>query len=307
MRRLSRLTRLSLHFVIGVIVCYGWLWPTSALRLAWALDQRRELVRWWTRVLLRILGVQVRCDGTPNPGRTLLVANHISWLDIPCLLACTDVVFVAKSEVARWPLIGILAGHIGTIFLERGRGANATVQTMAAALRRDGRVAVFPEGTSTGGQRVLPFYPRLFQAAIDTAAPVQAVAIRYPHAQEIHPHVPFIGNDNFLGHLWRLLGEPEIQASLAFSAPLSSENRPRSVLAVRTRTQILAALPIASKPAPSTCRAVTRGSRKLQDGFILNGDTDAANNTAKARPWKTPAMSKVPVPGESSSTRSTPH
>jgi len=306
MRRLSRLTRLSLHFVIGVILCYGWLWPTSALRLAWAPDHGLELVRWWTRALLRILGVQVHCDGTPNPGRTLLVANHISWLDIPCLLACTDVVFVAKSEVARWPLIGILACHIGTIFLERGRGANVAVRAMASALRRGSRVAVFPEGTSTGGQGVLPFYPRLFQAAIDTDAPVQAVAIRYPHAQKIHPHVPFIGNDNFLGHLWRLLGEAEILASLAFCAPLSSENSQRSVLAVRTRTQILAALPIASEPAPPTRRAVMHESRKLQPGFILNGDTDAANNTAKAKSWNTPAMSKVPVPGESSSIRSTP-
>lgn len=123
----------------------------------------------------------VGAGATALPQRGLLVCNHVSWLDIFVINALAPAAFVAKDEVRRWPLIGWLCAHTETIFLERGSRAAAqrTRETIAARLRAGIRVAVFPEGTTSGGDRVLPFHAALLQGAIDAAAPAIPVALRY--------------------------------------------------------------------------------------------------------------------------------
>lgn len=134
----------------------------------------------WSRQLLDALGVRLRTTGSPLDGG-LFVANHISWLDIYAINAVAPTAFVSKDEVRRWPVIGWLSAHAETIFLERGSRTAAlrTKEHLVDALRRRWRVGVFPEGTTTFGDPMLPFHSALFQSAIDAGARVVPIALQY--------------------------------------------------------------------------------------------------------------------------------
>jgi len=143
---------------------------------------RQAIVQRWSVQMLRCLGVAVRVSGQVDPGAVLMVANHVSWLDIPALHASAPRArFVSKSNIAHWPLLGRLARAGGTLFIERERKRDAmrVVHEVAAALRQSDAVAVFPEGTTGAGFGVLPFHANLLQAAITTATAVQPVVLRY--------------------------------------------------------------------------------------------------------------------------------
>jgi 1-acyl-sn-glycerol-3-phosphate acyltransferase len=183
LRAAARLAGLGLHLLLGlatVALLFSWIAPKLRLKL----KQR------WSRRLLSVLGVELRIAGTSPQG--LLVANHISFLDIFVITSVAPANFVSKDEVRRWPLIGWLATQADTIFLERGsrsaaqRARAALVERLAAG----DRAAIFPEGTTTNGEKVLPFHGALFQAAIDAGAPVTPVALRYVHASGGHSNAP---------------------------------------------------------------------------------------------------------------------
>jgi 1-acyl-sn-glycerol-3-phosphate acyltransferase len=136
----------------------------------------------WSVKMLRCLGVTVRVSGAPQAGAVLMVANHVSWLDIPALHASAPRTrFVSKSAIAHWPLLGRLARAGGTLFIERERKRDAlrVVHEVADALRNADAVAVFPEGTTGAGHTVLPFHANLLQAAITTGTVIQPVVLRY--------------------------------------------------------------------------------------------------------------------------------
>ena len=143
---------------------------------------RRAIVQRWSVRMLRCLGVEVRVSGSAHPGAVLMVANHVSWLDIPALHASAPQArFVSKAAIAHWPLLGRLTRAGGTLFIERERKRDAmrVVHEIADALRQGDAVAVFPEGTTGAGDAVLPFHANLLQAAITTATVVQPVVLRY--------------------------------------------------------------------------------------------------------------------------------
>ena len=233
-RRSVRLPLLALHILAGVLIA-AMLGPGPQRRYV----STRPLA-WWSRGLCRILGIQLRTQGTVHPGVALFVANHISWLDIFCIAAVCPTHFLSKQEVAGWPLFGWLCRRAGTAFIRRGgdNGAGAAMEQLVWRLRNDERVLIFPEGTSTTGETVRHFHPRLFQAAILARCPVQAIALRYPLAGGINPVVPFVGNDELLPHLWRLLGEPGIRAELHFGQLHLSPHSSRDALARQTRQEI---------------------------------------------------------------------
>jgi 1-acyl-sn-glycerol-3-phosphate acyltransferase len=243
-RRLVRVAALLTHLAGGVLTAY----PVFSLFALTGIDphgrRRAAMVRAWMRALLRILRVSVRVHGDIRTGAVLYCANHVSWLDIPCLRAIVDAAFIAKSEVRRWPLVGGLAARAGTLFLRRGNHdvTSQVANQMTWLLTANRPVIVFPEGTSTDGSTVLRFHARLYQAASRIDGHVQAVAIRYPRAAGINLEVPFVGDDDLAGHLWRLLGEESIEAELHFCAPLATEGRERRALADAARGQILEAL-----------------------------------------------------------------
>jgi 1-acyl-sn-glycerol-3-phosphate acyltransferase len=147
-----------------------------------SLRWRRALKQRWSRQLLEMLGIRLKTGaGKAALPAGLVVCNHISWLDIFVINALAPAAFVSKAEVRDWPLIGWLCARTETIFLERGSRAAAqrTRERMIDHLQTGAHVAVFPEGTTTCGERVLPFHAALFQSAIDARRTVIPLALRY--------------------------------------------------------------------------------------------------------------------------------
>ncbi|MDN3026973.1 lysophospholipid acyltransferase family protein [Streptomyces sp. S.PB5] len=167
------------------------------------------LVRRWCRWIVRAAGVQVRVTGTAAPtGGLLLVANHISWLDIPLLAAVRPARMLAKREIRQWPVAGALAAR-GALFIdrERLRALPDTVARIARSLRDGHAVAVFPEGSTWCGRAHGTFRRAVFQAALDAGAPVQPVHLRYRldggTAASTAP--AFVGEDTLLASVWRVV------------------------------------------------------------------------------------------------------
>lgn len=235
-RRGVRIARLTLHVLVGMVLAHTLLPLLRARRQ----PAGAAVVRWWTARLLAILSVRVVIEGARLMQPTLFVANHISWLDIPLLRAAIDATFVSKEQVRAWPAIGRLAHQAGTVFFERGErnAAAAAADRMTWTLARGESMLIFPEGTTTRGNEVRRFHARLFQAAVRTGAPVQAVAISYSDGVNRHDDVPFVDDENFLSHLWRLAVSPRIEATLRFCAPLAAQHGERRVLADTACAQV---------------------------------------------------------------------
>lgn len=177
MRGALRLLRVAVHLAAGCATS-AWLYPLLP-RAA-----RRAVRQAWARDLLRILNVRLRVQSPPPAAGRLLVANHVSWLDAVALNALRPGAIVAKAETRRWPLLGAMLAANETLFVERrpARSLLAVNAEIAARLARGELVAVFPEGTTTGGDTVRPFRPALFEPAARGAHPVQALALRYRDA-----------------------------------------------------------------------------------------------------------------------------
>ena len=216
--------------------------------------RKRRLVKRWSARLLRILKVQARIDGelATAAGNVLVVANHISWLDIFVLNAHHPVRFVAKAELARWPVVSRMIRGAGTVFIERGRrrDTHRVNQKMARVLADGDVVAIFPEGTTTHGGDVLPFKSSLLQPIVDAAGHVQPVAIRYRAANGEHSIVPaYVGDLSFLRSFWRVTGARSLVVDLHASPALAARAAHRRDLARSAEDAIRAAL---AQPAAGT-------------------------------------------------------
>lgn len=167
--------RMGLHLLRGVM--------TALLVLPFCDQAGRDArVCRWSKKLLQILKLRVQIYGqVPTAGGHLLLANHISWLDIYALFACVPQRFVAKAEVANWPVIGFLCRRAGTIFIERTqrRDTLRVKRIMGDALSGGGNITIFPEGTTSDGRGIKPLRSPLLQAALDANAILQPVLLRY--------------------------------------------------------------------------------------------------------------------------------
>lgn len=241
LRRIYRLLSLCLHTLVGVVLT---LLFTRAKQVE-PTPFFDTIACWWRARIGRILGLDISVAGDPIPGPALWVSNHISWIDIAVLGSQFPVSFLSKSEVRHWPVLGWLAARAGTLFIQRGiqGGAHVATEEITWHLIRGRRVILFAEGTTTRGDQVRPFHPRLFASAIRAEVPIQPIALRYSPAGEKaqgpvspHPTVPFVDNDTLLAHLWRVLGESRIGVHLAFLPILSTKATPeRKQLAQTTR------------------------------------------------------------------------
>ncbi|WP_181109649.1 lysophospholipid acyltransferase family protein [Xanthomonas arboricola] len=203
------------------------------------------MIRWWQGNLMRIFGFRLRRFGTPLPGATLFVANHVSWVDISMLHSQRVMGFVAKREIAGWPLVGWLATKGQTIFHQRGNteSLGGVLQEMLLRLQSGKPVGVFPEGRTRGGTEVGPFHARIFQAAVEAGVPVQPVALRYGERGNAQAVVAFGERESFFANIVRLLGEPSRLAEVHFLEPIRAldiEGRRR--LADTSRQRIIAAM-----------------------------------------------------------------
>ncbi len=237
---LFRATRLALHIARGLTLALAYPWLKPRLQ--------RRIVQGWSAGLLCILNVRAEItEGALLHGMRggLIVANHVSWLDVFILNAILPMRFVAKSEVRSWPVIGWLCARAQTLFIERGRArAAARVNAqMAGLLQQGGCLAVFPEGTTTDGTSVAHFHSSLLQAAVDSAVAVFPVAIRYQDERGAHCTLAaYIGSMSLGRSLWNILCAPALQVRLTATPPLASEGASRRDLALTARQRIRCAL-----------------------------------------------------------------
>lgn len=234
-----RLLLIALHLAAGALLV--------ALLFRFAgIARRRQWRRRWSRQLLCLLGI--RLEGGVDLALAdagLLVANHVSFIDIFVINALLPSGFVAKSEVARWPLIGWLSRHNETVFIERGsrRAAHRTQQQMIAALAAGQRLAIFPEGTTSCGDRVLPFHAALFQSAIDAGAPLHVLALSYRGLDGTPCAAPaYIGELSVLECLVNTLRAEHLVARVALATSFTPPLPDRRHLAARAHHAVVAAL-----------------------------------------------------------------
>lgn len=194
--------------------------------------ERGQRVQVWSLQVLQVFGITLRVQGTPPAqGPLLLVANHISWLDIAVIHAAGYCRFVSKSDVKHWPIVGTLATGSGTLYIERAsrRDAMRVVHHMTERLRAGDVLAVFPEGTTGDGRSMLPFHANLLQAAISADVPVQPLALRFVdvHTGALHFAPSFVGEETLVGSLWRTLGARHLGAEVHFGVAQHALGRDR--------------------------------------------------------------------------------
>jgi 1-acyl-sn-glycerol-3-phosphate acyltransferase len=244
--RFYRLTRLLLHIAYG---CVG----VAAMFPFFPHRWRRRAIQRWSRQTLRIVNLRLTVRGSPPSGQmpTLIVSNHVSWLDICVLHSVTQLRFVAKSDVRGWPMVGYMASGVGTIFIERGNPVD-TVRTNRAivqALSRREHVAMFPEGTSTDGSEIKRFHPSLFQPALEAAARVVVVALRYVNPDgSVNPDASYAGERSLWESFGLVAGRRTLLAELNFAATIDVNGRPRADIA---RAAECAAADALQLPRPS--------------------------------------------------------
>jgi 1-acyl-sn-glycerol-3-phosphate acyltransferase len=238
-----RFTSATVHVLHGVL--------TVMLRFGSLNEQgKQERVQRWSAKLLQRLGVTLAVHGAPKPGAKLVVANHISWLDIAAIHAVMPQArFVSKADVKHWPVLGAMVAGAGTLFIEREKKRDAlrVVHQMAEALKSGDTVAVFPEGTTANGHALLPFHANLLQAAIATATPIQAVALRFSDAQgAVSKDAEFLGETTLLQSIWRIARAQGMVVSVAVLPPQGTAHADRRALAESVRQEVaqaMAALP----------------------------------------------------------------
>ena len=212
----------------------------------WDAARRHDRIQWFSRKMLRVMGLELRVLGQLSEGGVLLVANHVSWLDITALHAVAPHArFVSKADIGRWPLLSHLARAANTLFLERERKRDAlrVVHLVAQALSDGQTVAVFPEGTTSDGRSLLPFHANLLQAAVATRCAVQPVSLRYSDPeQSFSQAVEFVGSTTLLQSLWRVACARGLVAWVHVLPQHSSAGLDRRALAAALRADIAAEL-----------------------------------------------------------------
>jgi 1-acyl-sn-glycerol-3-phosphate acyltransferase len=212
--------------------------------------------RVWSKLLLRLCGMRLRPTGTlpaeePAMPPTMVVMNHVSWLDIFVLNAVAPSTFIAKSEIRRWPILGALVAASGTMFIERSsrHAVHATNQEMVRRIQRGERIAFFPEGTTSDGRETLPFHASLFAVAAPHSrdgiqAVVQPAVICYFHRGEPTELPAYIGGQTLLESLFTVISAPGLEARLEILQPMHDlpSDMTRQQLAHAARERIGAAL-----------------------------------------------------------------
>lgn len=223
--------------LMGIVAITIWVIVAQTFAMKTGLIDEHRWPRWWHTNMLRMLGIRVHAHGEMARERPLLIAaNHISWTDIMVLGSLGNVTFIAKSEMARWPLIGFLCGLQRTIFVERDRKRKSGDQASEIGQRLAGNAAVvlFAEGTTSDGNFMAPFKTTLFAAAdialtggnVETMY-IQPVAIAYtrlhglPMGRRHRMVASWIGDADLVPHVFRLLREGAMDVHVSFGTPVA--------------------------------------------------------------------------------------
>ena len=187
---------------------------------------RGRMNKGWSRALMRVCGVQVKVLGTPPaPGPSLWVANHVSWIDIFILAGVRSVLFVAKSEIRSWPVVGWLVAKVGTVFLQRGQrnSLRQVGEQMKERFKQGEIIGLFAEGTTSTGFDILPFHSSLFDPAVRAQVDIQPVALRFMHKGQRSDLVSFVGEETLVANLWTLLGATGVAVEVEFLPVITAQ------------------------------------------------------------------------------------
>jgi len=235
----QRILLLAIHALLGALLA-------ALITTRNGAGKRRthpKVTAWWYNRLADILAVRISLAGHRPQAPALLVSNHVSWLDVIVLGGLTNADFLSKHEVRHWPLIGWVAAHVGTLFIRRGDGETASVSAqIAQRLRKGGLLTLFPEGTTTDGREVRPFFSRLFAAAVDTGTPVVPVTLHYHINGDFDPVAPYTGQQSLIDNLRGLLLRDRTQVHVMFADPIAPQAHPRRAVADLARDAIIDAL-----------------------------------------------------------------
>jgi 1-acyl-sn-glycerol-3-phosphate acyltransferase len=249
-----RIALLILHVLAGIAIAAAiFPWQSQA--------GRNRIIRAWSRLLLTICGARLRVTGLP-PSRVIartgiergsrgrmLLANHVSWIDPFALNASLPSRFVAKAEIRAWPLLGALVTLVGALYIERGRRhAVASLNHRVRDRLKEGEtVAVFPEGTTTDGQSLLPFHANLIAPALEVGAECWPVALRYTEDGMPSSAAAFIDEMSIVTSLWNVLVARRLQIEVAFLEPVPTVgDRDRHHIAEAAAERIAARLDVAA-------------------------------------------------------------
>jgi 1-acyl-sn-glycerol-3-phosphate acyltransferase len=209
---------------------------------------RRRLVQWWSAKLLRILHVSVRLDGHAPRARSaaaMIAANHVSWVDVFLVSSVRPTRFIAKSEIRDWPVAGWIAERAGTLFIRRARRhdtARINLQVHEALANGD-CVGLFPEGTTTEGDRLLKFHTSLFEPALANAARIHPVAIRYEHPDATPCRaMAYVGDLSFMQSLALIIRQRSVVAHIAFAEAIEPAGLDRRAAARIARERVASLL-----------------------------------------------------------------
>lgn len=229
--------RVMLHLLQGLL--------TAAIIFPFIRPASRDLrIKQWSGALLAILHIKVDLQvqaGAESERSALIVANHVSWLDIFVINSQNPCRFVAKADIRSWPALGWLAAQGGTIFIARGkqREVRRVYEGLVTSLEAGERIAFFPEGTTAAQGGVLPFHPNLFEAAIEARVPVQAYGIRYIDEQgALHHAADFIGDTTFVESMFLIMKSRRMTAQLIMLPSMATSGAHRRELAQQARAAI---------------------------------------------------------------------
>ncbi len=235
--RILRWTRMLVHVWLAFLL-------VAAIFPRVSSHRRGVLLQWWSARLLRVLNIRLKVSGqalAENAANTLLAANHVSWVDIFVINAAHPSRFVAKSEIRTWPLVGWLCEASGTLFVERGRRRDAArvAAVMHAALQEGDTIGLFPEGTTTAGDRLLKFNSSLFEPAIANHVELAPAAIRYRNSDgERCEAIAFIGDLSFADSLKMIIAQREISVELTFGSHIATAGLTRRELAAQAEAAV---------------------------------------------------------------------
>jgi 1-acyl-sn-glycerol-3-phosphate acyltransferase len=246
--RAFRWTRMLLHIAQGLLVTIL-LYPRVRPQVRAALTQA------WAKKMLRILNITLAVHGArpeANTPKLFVIANHVSWLDIFVINATTPSRFVAKSEIRDWPIAGVLCEAAGTIFVQRSkRSDTARINAeIHEALEQGDTVAIFPEGTTTAGDRLLKFHTSLFEPAVANQALLAPAAIRYRNTNgEPSEAALFIGETTFVQSISAIIAKKKMIADITFAPIIATDSLSRRDAALLAENAIAAILDVAKPHA----------------------------------------------------------
>ncbi|KXU90921.1 glycerol acyltransferase [Paraburkholderia monticola] len=272
MKLALRKVRLIAHLLHGM-------WTVATRFPNASAERRHALNRAWSLKMLRLCGMRlvVHNDAARLDRGALVVANHISWIDIYVINAWRPTPFVSKAEIRQWPVVGWLAQQLDTVFIQREKRSDAKriMHELAARLGAGELMCVFPEGTTTNGLALLPFHANMFQAAVSAGVPVQPVCIMYEDAQGRQSTAPaYIDDVSLADSLDMLLRGGPLTAHVYVGAALAPD-ADRRVLAARAQDVVAGAL-----QAMQTGKAVA-GTLAHEGDVIAAASSNDANESAE--------------------------